>query len=346
MIRDYLIVIGLFLAMVGSAKAAEDAKFEVVPIATQLQTVPGSDDAPAILKDGSVLYVVEHKLMQGDGRQSKMLYEATDTSEITPYSTRSVSFNSQGDFVARCSASSRQAVIVRSYQGETEVVDRRPASLLGHAAINDNGTVAYTVRVGDTVKQVMLYDGQTKQAIATGDTLDAFVYDLPSLNNEGKVAIGSISDVFLIDYRSETPKVDSLLEGEDLRSIDGISLADDDKVAFRVKRPLAAIYVHESGKLTKIADSSATYASFGKPAINNRGQIAFHAVYDDGSEGVLLYSDGKLLPMIMSGDQIGDSEITTIRFGSSGLNDDGQIAVWALFLDGNEGVYRVSEVTE
>lgn len=37
-----------------------------------------------------------------------------------------------------------------------------------------------------------------------------------------------------------------------------------------------------------------------------------------------------------------DSVITALRFNGQGLNDNGQVAFWALLLDGTEGIYRAT----
>ena len=146
----------VLLMVLGFVDTAEvfSSEYRLEAIATDLASVPSSDEAPVILADGSVLYMLDHRLMKGDGITSKALYEATVDSDIPPYSARSIAFNSHGDFVALC-RSGRQSTLVLWQTGQTKIVDRRPASVVGQAAINDKGFLAYAVRNAERLTQIM-----------------------------------------------------------------------------------------------------------------------------------------------------------------------------------------------
>ena len=335
-----------FLLYAAAATASSAADYVLESVADDLATVDGADEAPVILSDGHVLYLYGHQLMKSDGQETIVVYEAAEDTEIAPYSVRSLSFNAAGDFVALCRAGSRQATIVRCIDGRTNLVDRRPALDLGPAAINDQGLVAYAVRTGEQLTHFMLHDGQTSRAIAKSRTLSTLNTQRPALNNRAEVAITSRSGVLLIITEARPATTRSIVSADPLGGFDGVAMNDAGQVVFRARRPNVALYRADQQGLKKIVDTRETFASLGIPSLNAEGQVAFHAVLDDGKEAIVVADDGGLSQVVASGDELNDSTITSLRFGTNGLNDRGQLAFWALLLDGTETVYRATPGTD
>ena len=60
--------------------------------------------------------------------------------------------------------------------------------------------------------------------------------------------------------------------------------------------------------------------------------------------GVLQTADpqGANAQVVATGDELAGTVVTALRFGQQGLNDRGQVAFWALSLDGTEKIYRAT----
>lgn len=144
-------------------------------------------------------------------------------------------------------------------------------------SLNDAGTVAFAAAVsgGRTVEGVFVVSGGRLQAVArAGDaapgvpagTLAAL--DAPVLNNRGDVA-------FLATVR-------------------------------RGRESLEAIYVKTAGRLRKVvaqgdpAPAGGSFAGFGVPVLNDRGQVAFPAVVEGRAvPGGLFVADSSAIRMVV-----------------------------------------------
>lgn len=342
-VHRFLLVVALLHAMITTKAYAVAYNFD--SIAPELAVVPGSDEAPVILVDGSVLYLSDYQLMKGDGETSTVVYESEEDSDIPPYSVQDISFNANGDFVALCRAGSRQATLVLCENGKTQFIDRRPALSLGPAAINDSGAVAYAVSTGNRLTQILLREGNESRAIAQSHTLTGLKAYLPSLNNRGQVAVISRQGIYVIDTEGDQAIAGKIVSTSDgLGTFEGIRLNDAGQIGFRAKRPAVAIYLSDGDQLAKLADTTGQYAEISLPSLNNLGQVAFHSTLNDGTETIVAGNKGAITPVISTGDSLGDSTVTTLRFSNQGLNDAGQVAFWALLLDGTEGIYRATPI--
>ena len=342
-----MLITRLFLLAIAAlgilmARQSPATGYRLESIAEDLATVPGSDEAPVILNDGNVLYVLDHQLMRGDTESSTLVYEATEGSSIPPYSIRSIAFNSVGDFVALCRAGSRQATLVRYRNSGTELLDRRPALWLGPADINDKGAVAYAVRSAERLTQIIYHDGKNPRSVARSKSLNSLTMQTPSLNNLGQMAVSSHKGVLVIDARGEKITTTRIVTAGPLGGFDGLTMNDTGRVAFRVKRPTVGLYAGAGGKVTKLVDTSESFATLGVPSLNNAGQVAFHAVLKDGREAIFVSTEGANAQVVATGDELAGSVVTALRFGQQGLNDRGQVAFWALSLDGTEKIYRAT----
>jgi len=116
-----------------------------------------------------------------------------------------------------------------------------------------------------------------------------------------------------------------------------------------------AVYLANGTNLVQVArkgqsapDGNGTFASFGTPALNNRGQLAFTATLA-GTSGGTLDNEGifvtdpalRIIQAVRSGIKIGSETLAKPSFvsgpnpgGVSGFNDEGDLAFWAA-LNGN-----------
>jgi hypothetical protein len=100
--------------------------------------------------------------------------------------------------------------------------------------------------------------------------------------------------------------------------------------------------------IATIATTAGPYASFDTialdvgPTVNSSGMVAFFAALDGGDSGIFIGPDPIADRIIGTGDTIspGGPTVTQLRFHRDGLNDLGQIAFWAKFSDGTQGIYR------
>ncbi len=82
-------------------------------------------------------------------------------------------------------------------------------------------------------------------------------------------------------------------------------------------------------------------------SINARRQIAFTASIDRDSHLLVADAGGLVTVVLRKGDRLdlGDgatAEVSTIRLGTSGLNDAGQLAIGVNFRNGDRAVVRVT----
>ena len=182
-------------------------------------------------------------------------------------------------------------------------------------AVNDRGQVAFfaTIARARASEGMFLGDGRRIEVIALtggpapgGGTLASFAtHPVPSLNRAGAVAFsasiagGKASEGLFLSSNQRLRAI--ALSGTAALSIPGgvfsgfqaPSLNDKGEMVFlagvrRGRDSLEAIYLYQAGKLRKIAAAGepapggGSYVAFGVPALNNKTEIAFPAVIDDG----------------------------------------------------------------
>ena len=190
-------------------------------------------------------------------------------------------------------------------------VERHPAI----APVNDRGQVAFfaTLARARASEGMFLGDGRKIDVIALtgspapgGGTLASFAtHPVPALNQAGAVAFsasiagGKASEgLFLSSNRrlraialsgSAAPGIPAGAFSE----FQAPALNDRGEIAFlasvrRGRDSLEAIYLYQAGRLRKIAAAGdpapggGSFVAFGTPALNNKTEIAFPAVVDDG----------------------------------------------------------------
>lgn len=202
--------------------------------------------------------------------------------------------------------------------------------------VNDRGQVAFfaTLARARASEGMFVGDGKRMEVIAVNGTpapgggkLVSFAaHPVPALNRAGSVAFsasvagGKASEgLFLSSNRrlraialsgSAAPGIPAGAFSE----FQAPALNDQGDVVFlagvrRRRDALEAIYLHHAGKLRKVAASGdpapegGSFVAFGAPALNNKGEIAFAAVIDDGpySGGIIVVSPTRTRLLVGTG---------------------------------------------
>ena len=193
--------------------------------------------------------------------------------------------------------------------------DTGPIGEIGVApvAINDAGQVAFVANLVTGKPAVMVGNGGPLTTVA--DTSSVFqsigfadlfnrqrpTHGFPAIDGLGQVSFGAIrtnhvSGVFAgaggaVSIVDTTAGVIAF-EGDPYSSGSGSLTAVEANVLI-ANRLRQAILVGNGGSLTRIADTSQTFAVLdADPRINRNGQVAFHGILQDGREGIFVGNGG------------------------------------------------------
>jgi hypothetical protein len=123
---------------------------------------------------------------------------------------------------------------------------------------------------------------------------------------------------------------------------------DSGAVAFLVSRVVGAEWIHEirvgdGVSVATVVDTTGPFASFGSPAFNNLGKVAFVGSFDTGGGGIFTGPDPARDAVIRIGDQLFGSTVVRIDglyARGIDMNDAGQVAFVAGLADGRVVVVR------
>lgn len=208
-------------------------------------------------------------------------------------------------------------------------------------AVNDRGEIAFVANLtgttGGTADNLGLYrtDGDTTVQLVrkgqfvpngNGRFLDFGGQNYVAINNSGQVAF--------------------------FANLTGTTGGSSDNAGIFLVTGTTVTQLARKGQ--SAPDSNGVYTAFGlgHPALNNKGQVAFNATLTSTSGGstdnqgvYLVEADGSIQQIIRAGQVIDGETVGTPTFldgpnygGISGLNDEGQLAVWSA-LNGNNAVF-------
>lgn len=243
-------------------------------------------------------------------------------------------------------------------------------------AINDNGSIAsrriqseFGIITSASVD--VTNNGTDKGGVSLMDRFESsrfLFFDSSDLNNSGTLVFGARL------VNENTPDRPIFIDGLFTRTSDGIispvvttnisgnpfsssvfspaSINNSGTVAFGM-RPLDQfdnlislqndiIFTSNGGSSTTIADTSGSFKSFGNPAINNAGTVAFFGTLDTGGSGIFTGADPITNKVIALGDSLFGSKVVSLDFSTKGLNNSGQLAFLATFEDGTSGIFRAN----
>jgi len=240
------------------------------------------------------------------------------------------------------STSSSAVPLPLSYSFTRIADDTGPIGEIGvaPAAINDAGQVAFMANLNTGKPAVLVGSGgplttvadtsSVFQSIAFADLFNRArpTHGFPAINGLGQVIFGAVttnnvSGVFAGSGGAisivDTTTGAIAFEGDPYSSGSGslTVVQADIVIANRLRQ---AILVGNGGSLTRIADTSATFAALdADPRINRDGQVAFHGILRDGREGIFIGNGAALTT-------IADSSGPYASFSDApAISDDGQV---------------------
>lgn len=171
--------------------------------------------------------------------------------------------------------------------------------------INDRGDLVFTAELDDASEAVLLYSNGRTRIIArseqpapgtSGEALGTFGSVM--INNQGVIVFDS---VFISEERS------------------GVFIS--------VQNQLHVVAL--SGMMAPGTDGE-VFRRFARPAVNDRGDVAFYARWGAVGRGIFLLTDGRLIPVALSGQPLPvDESKRFTEFYGLALNDRGDIAMMA-----------------
>jgi hypothetical protein len=178
--------------------------------------------------------------------------------------------------------------------------------------VNARGQVAFQGNLRSGGAGIFVSDGRTLTTIA--DTLGEFAEftGASAINNRGEVAFGAI-----------------------LKSQGGGFFRPD------------GIFVGSGGQLRTVVDSSGPFfnlLAFGRPVINDRGQVAFLGVLDNFQMGLFVGPDPVADRVIMVGDPLEGSTVIDLAMFRDYFNNAGQLVFTVRLADGRTEIIRADPV--
>ncbi len=246
--------------------------------------------------------------------------------------------------------------------GETTFIDDsnfKSVPFLGSPAINNEGTIAISSNRGPGVDTGLytVSDGEVSLIADSSGSFDSF--GSTGINDASTVAfaaeldaggsgIFTISDGATTTIADESGPFDFLLGGTAINNAGTVAFGafpnfDD----FLGGNGGGGIFTNSGGATTLIADNTGPFATFGPPAINDSGTVAFQATLDAEGVGIFTGPDPVTDKVIATGDTLFGSTVTSLsfaRFDNKGLNNSGQLAFFAELEDGTSGIFRADPV--
>lgn len=324
---------------------------------------------PAINDNGRVVFLTNldtggEGIFTSDGESITTIATASDTSEFGNFGTfrSSPVINNENTvaFNAFLSTGNPRSFfgggVFTVRDGVTNFIDvsnLAPAAFLGQPAINDKGTIAISASTS-TTSIYTLNDGTPNLVVDSSKIFDSVF--LVGINNQGTVSFQGTLDtgskgIFTINNATITTIADS---NSPFDFFLGGSVNNSGAVAFAAFPDFqdflsgdggGGIFVNNGGVTTLIVDNTGQFRTFGNPAINDSGNVAFQATLDTGTTGIFTGSNPLVDKVISTGDTLEDSTVTNLsfsRFLNKGLNNFGQIAFYAELADGTRGIFRAN----
>jgi hypothetical protein len=210
--------------------------------------------------------------------------------------------------------------------------------------IGDDGTAALVARDGDSP---LLQAGPAPDLVTVVDAAGAYLEFMGEVaaSADGKIAFRATKDTWewVICRWDGNAVVDvASVQGDGYVQL-GYQLAINSagQVAFGVQ---VSEWVHAigigtgDGPSTVVIDNEGPYDSFGHVGIDGSGRIVFTAELDDGSGGVFAGPDPVADKVIVRGDPLFGSTVTSAETGRYGVNEAGQVGFHYQLADGRAGI--------
>jgi hypothetical protein len=276
------------------------------------------------------------------------------------------SINAQGTvaFWAVLKAAGQGIFSGRGQQPTTIADDRGVLQTLGlFPSLNDSDTVAFWATTDAGGSGVFTGRGGPLTTVADTDELFAG-FGVPAINNPGWVTfVAERVDPPLFGIVARRRDVTRTIIDKfgnpplPLQGFRPPRINTEGTVVFAadLQSQALVLFTGDGEKLQVIAENERAdpvqFISFGTPAINNQGNIAFSALVSDARvpetyTGVFTGPEPLSDQVIRSGAALMGSTLTSAQMFREGLNDEGQIAFHATRADGTEAIYRADLTSE
>jgi hypothetical protein len=189
---------------------------------------------------------------------------------------------------------------------------------IGNPSLNDAGFAAFLAQLGTGVTGLFLGSGGAFITVAddAGVFTSAFGFSDPSLNEAGQVAFRAGTNPDVADNSGSTAEgiflysggtVTPIVEGDfaTIAALGDPSLNNVGEVAFILEPTFGSQYLLTGPDLAAdrviatgdvLFGRTVTSILFGREGLNDAGQLAFTAFFDDGSSAVVLATPGAVVP--------------------------------------------------
>ena len=331
---SWTLAIGSLFGLTVSGRAESVYRF------TQIAEFPnhGTVNPPAINNLGTVAFTITP-----DGAAGNGVFTGNGGPITTIVSGEPILATSSGPCWINSSGTVAFAADAGIYAGNGGPLTFIGMGAGGSASINSRGTVAFL-----GANNVSIGDGGPPIVIATvGGIFHGFIGGSPAINNAGTVAFLAVLDGSVGVFTGSGGPITTISRG--IASINVFpSINDSGVVAFSgtVLTGQTGVFVGSGGHLNTIADTSGPYRELDTPSINNSGLVAFSASLKWGGEGIFTGPDPMRDQVIVTGDPLFGSSVTSLVFGPEGLNDSGEVAFLSTLSDGRVVIVRAQAVPE
>lgn len=281
----------------------------------------------------------------GNGGPITPIFTSTCTGSCPPIDT---SINNRGTVVIRHGNESGQGFISVLSGGVMNTIVADDYIALGPPFINDREQIVFTQSIPGEGRAVIVFERGVFTRIAT-NLGDPFA----RINDPGTVVFSStvpseegvpITTIFTANGGTTSRIVDPSGPFAVVSPIPDINNRGTVAFSATLDAGGAGIFTIRNGTVTTVADTSGPFAGavFDVYSLNNREEVAFAvtSLSTGLTLGVFTGPDPIADKVIGIGDSLFGSTVMEVRFSRQGLNDQGQVAFWALLQDGRRVVVR------
>jgi hypothetical protein len=344
-----------------------DVKF--ANVADSTQGLSEFSQFPAINSRGAVAFVAtqngtEQEVFKWDRRDLRTIASTSGTNFT--FFGDSVAINAAGvvAFQASLNTGGRAAGIFTSDGLTTKTIINSteqglPGVGIGPPSINAAGTVAFEA-LRNGLKSTIIFTGNGGALTQVLDSLNS------NFGSFGAVAINARGEIVFLGVHKDrsqgiflaVPNLDEAGKSENLPAgavsvVDvvnnfdffgfGDPVINDAGVVADSAGGVAGLEIFSGnarGITARTDPSSALFAEFEHPSMNNRGAVAFSAFETNGAQGIFVELTGGASPVavLQTGDPLFGSTVTAVTVGRFAFNDHFQLVFGYELADGRSGI--------
>ena len=226
-------------------------------------------------------------------------------------------------------------------------------------SFNDSGIVAFNAFLDTGEQGIFTGNGGPITTIIdnSNNRHDGF-FSFPAINNNGTVAFNAFLNFDFGIFASSNGSITTLADRRSFpfSSFGDVALNNSGTVAFQANQlgmagydpdRVEGIFISNGGVITTIANNTGFFGDFDNVALNNSGTVVFEACLDGNLIcGIFNGSNPVTDKVIDTSDLLFGSMLNQLGFFRQGLNNSGQVAFRATFVDGTQGIFRADPVPE